>query len=294
MTNAEIFDRGYRRFEGQRSGVLGAMRSVVWATTKSMLGIGRKGRHKIFPVLIAVIAFLPTVIIFGVVALFGDASDGIRPEYYEFLGPSESFGFLFFAHFLYATAVAPEAIVRDRRDGMLSLYLSTPLTRWTYLGAKTLAVAGTMAIVVLGPALLLLLGYTIQGQGPDGPVEWFEVLGKLLLGGGAIVAAYCAVSLAISSLTDRRAFASIAVVLALVGLSIVAGLLVEVADLSTNYLLLDPLGSPFEFAIRLFDSSGGDGPGQDLSGGLVTVGVIGWITGGFAVLIGRYRKLAAI
>ncbi|MBT5140617.1 MAG: hypothetical protein HOM37_16330, partial [Acidimicrobiaceae bacterium] len=66
---AEIFDRGYRRFEGERSGVPGAMRSVVWYTTKSMLGIGRKGRHKIFPVVVAVIAFLPTMIIFGVLAL---------------------------------------------------------------------------------------------------------------------------------------------------------------------------------------------------------------------------------
>ncbi|MEM9465923.1 MAG: ABC transporter permease [Actinomycetota bacterium] len=293
MSTAEIFDRGYRRFDGERSGVLGAMRSVTWYTTKSMLGIGRKGRHKVFPVLIAIIAFLPTVIIFGIVALFGDASDGIRPDYYEFLGPSESFGFLVFAHFLYAVAVAPEAIVRDRRDGMLSLYLSTPLTRWTYLGSKTLAVAGTMSIVVLGPALLLLLGYTIQGQGPDGPAEWIEVFAKLLLGGFAIVAIYCAVSLAISSLTDRRAFASIAVLLALVGLGLVAGLLVEVAEYSPNAYVIDPTAMAFEFAVRLFGDES-DGTLGEVSTGVISLGVVGWIVVGFGVLIARYRKLAAI
>ena len=111
MTAAEIFDQGYRRFDGERAGIVSSVRSVVWYTTKSMLGIGRKGRHKVFPVIIAMIAFLPTVIIFGIVALFGDVSDGIRPDYYEFLGPSESFGFLIFAHFLYAVAVAPEAML---------------------------------------------------------------------------------------------------------------------------------------------------------------------------------------
>lgn len=293
MTSAEIFDQGYRRFEGERAGIAGAIRSVVWYTTRSMLGIGRKGRHKVFPVLIAAIAFLPTVIIFGIVALFGDASDGVRPEYYEFLGPSESFGFLVFAHFLYAVAVAPEAIVRDRRDGMVSLYLSTPLTRPTYLLAKTIAVAGTMAIVVLGPALLLLLGYTIQGQGPDGFGDWVSVFAKLLLGAATIVIAYCAVSLGISSITDRRAFASVAVLLVLLGGSIVAAILVEGLEMSSNYLLLDPLGAPFEAAIRLFGDTS-DGPGREVSDTAIAFGVLGWIAAGFAVLIGRYRRLSVI
>ena len=39
---------------------------------------------------------------------------------------------------LFATLVAPEAIVRDRRDGMLRLYLSTPLTAPTYLAPNSL------------------------------------------------------------------------------------------------------------------------------------------------------------
>lgn len=294
MTSAEIFDRGYRRFDGQRSGVFGAVRSVAWYTTKSMLGIGRKGRHKVFPVLIGVIAFLPTIIIFGVVALFPAAGDAIRPDYYEFLGPSEAFFFLLFAHFLYAAAVAPEAIVRDRRDGMLSLYLSTPLTKSTYLVAKSLAVAGTMAIVVYLPAFLLLVGYTIQGRGPDGPLDWIEVFAKLSLGGFLIVAAYCGFSLAVSSLTDRRAFASVAVVIGLIGLSSVAGILVEVADLSPSYYLLDPTASAFEAAIRLFGDRTEESRIGEMSTGLVTVGAIAWPLAGFGVLIARYRKLAAI
>ena len=293
MSDAEIFDQGYRRFDGERAGIASSVRSVVWYTTKSMLGIGRKGRHKVFPIVIAAIAFLPTVIIFGIVALFGDASDGIRPDYYEFLGPSESFGFLIFAHLLYAVAVAPEAIVRDRRDGMVALYLSTPLTRATYLIAKTIAVAGTMTIVVLGPALLLLLGYTIQGQGPDGFGDWISVFLQLLLGAGVMVTVYCAISLGVSSLTDRRAFASVAVLLVLFGLSIVSDIMVEVLESSDYWVLLGPIDTAFEALFRIFDETS-ETAGRFLSTTAVFAGVAGWIVVGFGVLIGRYRKLSVI
>jgi ABC-2 type transport system permease protein len=292
MTAAEIYDRGYRRFEGERSGVPGAMRSLTWYTTKSMLGIGRKGRHKVFPVLVAVIAFLPTVIIFGIVALFGEGADSIRPEYYEFLGPSDSFGFLIIAHFLYATLVAPEALVRDRRDGMLSLYLSTPLTRPTYVVSKVLSVAATMAIVVIGPAVILLLGYTLQGQGPDGFVNWLEVFAKILLGGLIIVLVYSGVSMGVSSLTDRRAFASIAVIMTLLGLSIVAAVLVEQAGMSDRYLALDPLGAPFEAVTRLFGDRSFEG--RNLSTSYVSAVTSGWVVVGFGTLVFRYRRIGAI
>ena len=42
-------------------------------------------------------------------------------------------------------------------DGMVALYLSTPLTRWTYLVAKTIAVAGTMTIVVVIKTIKIII-----------------------------------------------------------------------------------------------------------------------------------------
>ena len=61
MTAAEIFDRGYRTFDGERAGVGKAVRSVAWHTIRSILGLGRKGRHKVFPIIVAVVAFLPSI-----------------------------------------------------------------------------------------------------------------------------------------------------------------------------------------------------------------------------------------
>ncbi len=284
---AQIFDRGYRRFEGRRSGVAGAVRSVAWHTARSILGLGRKGRHKVFPVAVVVIAFLPAIAFLALAVLIGDLLEGeLRPEYWEF------FQYSFAPALLFTALVAPEAIVRDRGDGMFPLYLSTPLTRPTYLAAKVIAVFGTMAIVVLGPPVLWLLGYTFQSLGPDSLLDWLGVMGRILLAGLVICAVYTAVSLGASSLTDRRAFASVAVILVLLGLSIATNLLVEVGDLTDQLLLFDPLGLPIEIAPRLF---GARGVGyESIDTWAVVAGCAGWIAAGSAAVALRYRKLAAV
>ena len=89
---AQILDRGYRRYEGSRSGMVGAVASVAWHSTRSILGLGRKARHKVFPVIVAVLAFIPATIFLGLTVLIGDLlEDEIRPEWWEL------FGFSFFA-----------------------------------------------------------------------------------------------------------------------------------------------------------------------------------------------------
>lgn len=287
MSDAQILDRGYRQFDGERSGVAGAMRSVAWHTVRSILGLGRKARHKVFPIIVLVVSFVPAIAFLALAVLIGDLiGDELRPEYWEF------FGFSFVATIVFVALVAPEAIVRDRRDGMFALYLSTPLSRPTYVLSKVGAVLGTMALVVLGPPVLWLLGYTFQSQGPDGVGDWLGVMGRILLAGLAICVLYTAVSLGVSSTTDRRAFASIAVVFVMLGASIATNVLVEVAELSQTWRLLDPLSVAFEVAPRLWG---------DRSGDLFDVGtwpVLGayaaWTGAGFGLLAGRYRKLAAV
>lgn len=287
MSDAQILDRGYRRFEGTRSGVAGAMRSVVWHTVRSILGLGRSARHKVFPAIVLVVSFIPAIAFLALAVLIGDLlGDELRPQYWEF------FGFSFVATIVFVALVAPEAIVRDRRDGMFALYLSTPLSRWSYVTAKVVAVLGTMALIVLGPPVLWLLGYTFQSQGPGGVGDWLGVMGRILLAGLAICALYSAVSLGVASFTDSRAFASIAVVFVTLGSTIATNVLVEVADLDQMWRLLDPLTVAFEMAPRLFG---------DRSDDLSTVGTpavllayLGWTVAGSALLGWRYRKLAAV
>ena len=288
----EIFDRGYRTFDGERAGVGKAVRSVAWHTIRSILGLGRKGRHKVFPIIVAVVAFLPSIGSRPVRAHRRPDGGELQPEYWEL------FGLPIVAVMLFATLVAPEAIVRDRRDGMLRLYLSTPLTAPTYLTAKFVAVMTSMAIVVAGPALLYLAANTIQGLGPDGFANWLEVAAKLLLSSGIIVVFFAAVSLGAASVTDRRAFASVAVLAALFGVSIVVNISVESIGASRNLLVLDPLSVPLETAARIFgDNSDGFtdfDTGEVVPTGLVYGGTALWIAAGFGVLADRYRRIGAV
>ncbi len=286
MSDARILDRGYRRFEGRRSGVTGAVRSVAWHTVRSILGLGRSARHKVFPVIVLVVAFVPAIAFLAISVLLGDFGDEFRPDYWEF------FGFSFVATIVFVALVAPEAIVRDRRDGMFTLYLSTPLTRTTYVMAKVIAVLGTMSMIVLGPPVLWVLGYTFQSQGPDGLVDWVGVMGRLLVAGLVICVVYTSVSLGVASLTDRRAFASIAVVFVMLGATIVANLLVDSAGFAEQWRVLDPLGVALEVAPRLFGDRGEDGAAVDTW--LVVLGCLGWTGFGAGLLAFRYRRLAAV
>lgn len=295
--SAEIFDRGYRRYEGERAGVVAAMRSVSWHTIRAVLGLGRKGRHKVFPALIALLAFLPSVAFLAFAILIGDMLSGeVQPSYWELFGVPNLLVVLF------ATLVAPEALVRDRRDGMFRLYLSTPLTKPTYLLAKFGAVMTVMAIVVAGPVLLLLIGYTVQNLGPDGFGTWLGVLGRILLSSLVIVGFMAAVSLGASSLTDRRAIASVGVLAAVVGVSIVIGICVDAIGMPHELRSLDPLGAPVEAAARIFGEVGPDGEsrGGGSGGGgrtptwMVFGGVAAWTAAWVGVLAARYRRLAAV
>lgn len=282
--DAQIAERGFQRYEGRRSGVPGAVRSVAWESVRSTLGLGRPARHKIFPVISVVIAYLPAIVFIGIAVLI--PGDVLEPE--DVADYAGYYGFIILAIVLFVALVAPEVLVSDRRNGMLAMYLSTPLHRGTYLAAKAVAVAATLGLVTLGPPLLLLVGYTVEGEGPDGIANWLLVLLRIALAGIAISAPLAAVSMAASSLTDRRAFAAIGIVLLILASPILAGALVEGAELSPNWRLLDISTMPFELVFRIF---GQPGNFPELATLPVVLVNIGWVAGGLAVVWWRYSRL---
>lgn len=282
--DAKIVDRGFQRYEGRRSGVPGAVRSVSWESIRATLGLGRPARTKIFPVIAVVIAYLPAVVFIGIAVLIpGDILD---PE--EVADYPGYYGFIILAIVLFVALVAPEVLVSDRRNGMLAMYLSTPLNRATYLTAKAVAVVATLGLVTLGPPLLMLIGYSVEGEGPDGLDGWMLTLLRIVLSGMAISAALAAVSMAASSLTDRRAFAAIGIVLLVFASPILAAALVEGADLSPYWRLIDISTMPFELVFRIFDQPGNF---PELPTWSVLASNLVWTFGGILVVWWRYSKL---
>lgn len=282
--DARIAGRGYQRYTGPRSGVPGAVRSVAWQTTRAILGIGRSARNKIFPVAAVGIAYVPAIVFVGVSVLL--PGDVLPPE--EVADYAGYYGFITAAIVLFAALVAPEALVGDRRTGMLALYLSTPLHRGTYLAAKGVAVAGTLGLVTLGPPLLVLIGYTFDNSGPDGLVGWLGVLGRICVSAIAVSASLTAISMAASSLTDRKAFAAIGVVLLVLILPSLAGALVDGAGYSPYWRVIDVFSMPFELVYRIYGQ-----PGNFPEVATWAVGAANLVVtvAGLGVVVWRYRRL---
>ncbi len=189
---------------------------------------------------------------------------------------------------IFAAFVAPEALCPDRRTGLLGLYLASPLSRDSYLVSKIIAVLGLLAIVTLGPPLLMLLAFVLQGLGPSGVLGVLSVLGRILLAGALVAGVYAGVSLGLSSLSDRKAFAAGAVLLVLLVTSAVTGALVNGVGLPEWLSAFNLAASPFELVQRIYGEHG-DLP-ETATWTLVVVNV-GWIVVGFGVTWWRYHSI---
>ncbi len=282
--DAQISARGFQPYHGPRSGVAGAVRSVSVESMRATLGLGRPARTKIFPVAAVAIAYGPAIVFVGISVL--SPGDLLDPN--DVADYASYYGFITLAIILFSALVAPEVLVSDRRNGMLAMYLSTPLHRGTYLTAKMIAVGLTLGLVTLGPPILVLLGYTFDGSGPDGFANWMATLFRIFVSGVAVSAALTAVSMAASSLTDRRAFAAIGIVLVVLASPILAAALVEGAGLSPYWWMLSLFSMPFELVNRIYGEAG-DFP--ELSTAAVIAANIMWTVIGVAIVIWRYSKL---
>ena len=288
---ARIFDVGYRSYDGLRKAPAWALVTVWRHTVQRVLGLHRSFRHKLLPALALVIAFLPAVIIAGISAFLpvDPIVEDIVPSYGEYTG------LITMALALFAAVVAPEALCTDRRTGMLDLYLAGPLDVKRYLASKWVAVAGVMAVMTVGPQLLILLSYSVEGAGPslgEAPL----LLLRILVAGIGVALFYTALSMAVSSLTTRRSVAAVATVLVLLVPSIAVAVAVESADAPAE-LTLATAGVATEFSWRVFGEERGVDDGHpaiaDVSTALVVAGLIGWVVAGAAVCLVSYRRQAA-
>ncbi len=282
---ARIYEQGYRRYDGARTGVPGAIKTLVGHSVRAVLGLGRAARHKVMPLAVIAFAFTPAVVFVGVAALLpGDLEEGFLPSYAEY------YGFVSAALFLFTAFVAPELLCTDRRTGMLGVYLASPLDRRTYLLGKTIAISSILAIVTIGPPLLLLIALSLEDAGPP---TWSEGirLGLRIIASGAMMSAfYAAISMAVSATTDRKGAATATTLGLLVGSAIVTNGLVEGGGLSTRILLGDLLNLPLQLAFRIHGEQG-EWTGREVSTELMWLATIGIIALCAGWVWDRYRRM---
>ena len=192
-----IYDRGYRRYDGPRLGRLQIVRALCWHSFRSAFGIGRGPKAKIVPVIAFVLMCLPAVINAVAVARGGSAV----VDYGTYVLPLRIIILTIFV-----AVQAPELVSRDIRSRVLPLYFSRPMHRGDYPVAKLAAfILACVALLDL-PLVLLYLGNILSASGG----AWFQT--KELAGGLAVGLMWAvlvgAISLALASLSGRRAYAT--------------------------------------------------------------------------------------
>ena len=134
-----VFDLGYQPHDGPRLGRSAAVRTTLRDGIRRVFGIRRKARRKILPFLLLGMALIPAVVMVGLAFFMNQfgISEG------EFGTALDYFGWTGNLMILFCALAAPELLVPDRSDGVLSVYASRPLTTGDYLAARAAALAPT-------------------------------------------------------------------------------------------------------------------------------------------------------
>jgi len=248
--SAEIFDQGYRSYDGPRAGVGSSMRAVAVATIQRALGLRRKFRFKIVPIVTVLIAYVPALVYLGLsVLLPSELAGELVPEYVAY------FAIIGVTMILMTSFVVPEVMGADRKTGLFGLYMASPLTRWHYLAAKFVAIIGVLSLVTLLPVVFQMAGYSFVGIGPDGFVEIIKTLGKIVVSGFILSIFFGLLGMAAATMTDRHLFASAGIVLLTIASGIFTGVLVDTTDVPRWVELCNVVAIPLELITRVWGAT---------------------------------------
>ena len=272
-SDAQVFDRGYRHYEGAREGRTHAIRALIGYSIKRGLGVKKRWTAKIIPILVYGFAFFPVLIIVGIRAFIGAAASGF--------GYQSLYDLLATVLLVFAAATAPEMLCDDRRQRVLPLYFSRAISRGDYLLAKLGALGILMATVSLLPALILFLGVTFLA---NSPLSYFAHhsadLLRILAAGSLLSIFFASIGLVVASFTDRKSVAAAVYIGAIVLVSGLVAALFEAVNAGWHryLLLLSPMAIPQYLTSWIFGTKlSGDSAAQAHIAGawyLVSVAVV--------------------
>lgn len=233
-----VFDIGYQRYTGVREGRSRARAAVYRDGVRAALGFGRGGRAMMLPwlfiALLCGIALIMALIAGAAERLAGPGASAEMglPSHVDFYGIASIIMYVF------AAVVGPELLCRDRREGVINLYLVRPLTGSDYVAARWLAFFTVMLASAWLPQVILLAGLAMGDPDPAAylAAHWLDIP-RFLLAGVVMAAFITTLALLTASFTTRRAYASVF----LVGLFVIltpftAGLSQEIGGLAGQWI----------------------------------------------------------
>ena len=206
--SSSIYDLGYRHYDGARIGRRGTLLTLYVHGLRSAFGLGRRTSSKIFPVTLAVFAFVPAIIQLGVGAIVSGVD-----QHVDLFKHEDYFTYVRIILVLFCAAVAPELVGRDQRNRTLSLYFSRAVSRFDYAISKLAALTSAMLVLTLGPQLLLFVGNGMANDDLGGYVsDKWDLVFPIVAGSLLVSTVIAAVGLCIAAYLPRRAYATAAIV----------------------------------------------------------------------------------
>lgn len=293
-----IYDLGYRRYEGPRLGRRHAFGALFAHSLRSTYGIGRGGRAKIAPFGLALMAVVPAVIAVGFIALVRQAGAGDEVVEASPLRYETYFGVIGVIVFLFCAAQAPELLGRDQRYGVLSLYFSRALERTDYALAKVAAFITAILLLILVPQAVIFVGLVLSAADvPAGILDNLPEVPPILAQGATLAGLYGALSLVIAAFTPRRAYATVAIIAAFIVPPVVAEVVGELGSggLADWLVLLSPASIVDATNAWFFDIRPDSGivAAADHPGELWILVAGLWVAACLVVLMRRYQRIAA-
>jgi ABC-2 type transport system permease protein len=285
-----IYDIGYRSYEGVRMGRGYAFRTLLVHSFRTVWGLGRPGRARVIPFVLLGLVTFPALIQVLVTAV--SQGEGKLISYESYFGGVHALVALFCA------AQAPELVSTDQHNRVLPLYFSRPLRRGDYAAAKLAAMFLAVMLLILIPMAIIFLGRLSVASDMAGALRTEVPLLPSVLATSALVAALMAsLSIALSSLSPRRAIAS-ATVLGLILLAAALSAILQQTSkgaLQQYAMLMNPVQTTSGVIAWVFHVPPPPklppGAPLPLPGPVMLAAVLGWIAASVATLFTRYARI---
>ncbi len=285
-----IYDLGYRGYEGQRLGRRYAVQSLYFYSLRAIFGLGRSAWAKVFPIGLAGVATVPATIQLAIAA--------VAPVNFTLIKPANYFTYVQIVVALFCAVAAPEIIGRDQRHRTLPLYFSRSLSRVDYVSAKLGALITALFFILAVPQFILIAGGAVAKN------DVLEVLKHnasdvpAIIGSALLVAAFMgSIALTIASTTSRRAISTVAVLAFFVILTTVGGILVETTtgDVQHYIVLMSPVDIMDGAVHWLFNETPNSGSALEkanLAGGYYLGASIVYIATAAGLLYRRFTRMS--
>lgn len=285
----QVYDRGYRPYEGKRGGRGAVVRALWIASIRRALGLRRSWRQKILPWGLLAVVSIPAVVAVGIAYVTRNtpATDFRFITYREYVGVST-------ALLLFVAITAPDILCPDRRQRVLPLILSRPLTGLDYAFAKVAAIFTIVFAFGFLPQVVLFVGRMLVS---DGALAYFkgnlDVLWKVPSAVAVLAVFYAALGTACASITTRRVVAAVTLLGILLVTSVVSHAVTEPHSGGHSLLgLLNVPGLPLYVRDLIFEghiSPGALIAGSSGAGGFAVLAYLAVVAASLGVLAYRYR-----